>query len=96
MTKQTEITIGVAVALVVVTLGGIYLFNRNSENSSGKPTCNNPSIKGNISFRTGTKIYHLPSDRYYNETQIDMNAGERMFCTEQEARDAGWRHAQSD
>lgn len=50
------------------------------------PTC---PIKGNIS--SGGKIYHLPGQRYYNTTVIDPAAGERWFCSEQEALDAGWR-----
>lgn len=50
-------------------------------------------IKGNISFRTGEKIYHLPGDEHYDETVIDPLAGEQWFCTEEEAVAAGWRHA---
>lgn len=49
-------------------------------------------IKGNIS-RRGTKIYHLPSGRYYRETKINEGRGERWFCSEAEAKDAGWRRS---
>lgn len=49
-------------------------------------------IKGNIS-RTGARIYHVPGDRYYESTRISPPRGERWFCTEAEARAAGWRRA---
>ena len=49
-------------------------------------------IKGNIS-RSGERIHYLPGTRFYEQTQIDTAAGERMFCSEQEAQAAGWRAA---
>lgn len=56
--------------------------------SSGQQTgCD---IKGNISS-SGEKIYHMPSQRYYNQTVIDESKGEHWFCTEDEAISAGWR-----
>lgn len=54
-------------------------------------TCN---IKGNISFDTGEKIYHVPGQKYYNSTQINESRGERWFCSEEEARAAGWRKSE--
>jgi micrococcal nuclease len=50
-----------------------------------------PLIKGNISLRTGEKIYHVPGGEYYDLTVIDEAKGERWFCTEAEAVAAGWR-----
>jgi len=50
-------------------------------------------IKGNIS-RDGERIYHVPGGRWYNRTKIDEGQGERWFCSEAEARAAGWRRAQ--
>lgn len=47
-------------------------------------------IKGNIN-RKGDRIYHVPWSRAYQKTRINPNKGERWFCTEQEAADAGWR-----
>jgi hypothetical protein len=47
-------------------------------------------IKGNINSR-GERIYHVPGQKYYAETQINESSGERWFCTEAEARAAGWR-----
>ena len=47
-------------------------------------------IKGNIN-KKGEKIYHCPRWRDYDKTIIDEEHGERWFCTEDEARSAGWR-----
>jgi len=57
-----------------------------------EPTGSECDIKGNIST-SGDKIYHLPGCGSYNKTQIDVNRGERWFCTENEAQEAGWRKA---
>jgi endonuclease YncB( thermonuclease family) len=48
------------------------------------------SIKGNINGE-GERIYHVPDSPSYDDTRIDANKGERWFCTEVEARTAGWR-----
>jgi hypothetical protein len=48
-------------------------------------------IKGNISTRTGERIYHMPGQKYYFETRINWFRGERWFCSESDARAAGWR-----
>ncbi len=50
------------------------------------------AIKGNIN-RKGARLYHLPGDRGYDETHIDPAHGERWFCSEAEARAAGWRRS---
>ena len=47
------------------------------------------AIKGNIS--SSGKIYHVPGSRSYAKTNVDESSGERWFCTEEEARAAGWR-----
>lgn len=65
------------------------------EEESGCPEgCREPrpgcEIKGN--FRK-EKIYHLPGQRWYDETRIDPESGERWFCTESEAVENGWRKA---
>ena len=49
------------------------------------------AIKGNVSTRTGEKIYHVPGGQWYESTRIDPARGERWFCSESEARRAGWR-----
>lgn len=50
-------------------------------------------IKGNVSIETGEKIYYVPGQRFYGSTRIDTRYGERWFCSETEARAAGWRRA---
>ncbi|WP_299651142.1 thermonuclease family protein [uncultured Jannaschia sp.] len=49
----------------------------------------NCAIKGNISG--SGRIYHVPGSRWYDRTRIDPGRGERWFCSEAEARAAGWR-----
>jgi len=47
-------------------------------------------IKGNINSK-GERIYHVPGRGSYAQTEINEGAGERWFCSEDEARQAGWR-----
>ncbi len=47
-------------------------------------------IKGNISS-SREKIFHVKGQRHYAVTKIDLTKGERWFCTETQARNAGWR-----
>ena len=49
-------------------------------------------VKGNIS-KGGKRIYHLPGGRFYDQTRINTSQGERWFCSEAEARAAGWRRS---
>jgi hypothetical protein len=51
------------------------------------------NIKGNISINSGERIYHLPGQQYYAETRISPQHGEQWFCSEAEARSAGWRRS---
>ena len=46
-------------------------------------------IKGNIS-KSG-KIYYIPGSPWYEKTKINTDKCERWFCTEEEAKAAGWR-----
>ena len=62
--------------------------------SSSQQTSGNCLIKGNISS-SGEKIYHLPGCGSYAKTGIDTGAGERWFCSETEAVQAGWRKAKN-
>jgi endonuclease YncB( thermonuclease family) len=48
------------------------------------------NIKGNVNT-AGERIYHTPSSASYDDTRIDERNGERWFCSEAEARAAGWR-----
>ena len=62
-------------------------FRLSSDLISTRKGC---SIKGNISFK-GEKIFHIPGGQYYTITKITQSKGEKWFCSEQEAKVAGWR-----
>jgi endonuclease YncB( thermonuclease family) len=62
-----------------------------SGGSGGASGCRGTGIKGNISKPSGERIYHVPGSSSYDETRIDEADGERWFCTEDDARRAGWR-----
>nr|WP_240549456.1 hypothetical protein [Devosia salina] len=57
--------------------------------SAQQGDCN---IKGNVSTQ-GERIYHVPGQKYYDDTRISRSHGERWFCSEEEARAAGWRRS---
>ncbi|MGB0498007.1 MAG: thermonuclease family protein [Rubricella sp.] len=48
------------------------------------------AIKGNISA-SGARIFHEPGSPSYAATRINEAAGERWFCTVEDALAAGWR-----
>lgn len=50
-------------------------------------------IKGNIDKNTYQKFYHLPTCKHYNEIVIEKDIGERYFCSEDEALNAGFKKA---
>ena len=60
---------------------------RRSGGQDGPNGCN---IKGNINSK-GDRIYHVLGSRSYGVTRINTSKGERWFCSEAEARAAGWR-----
>lgn len=66
---------------------------RETARPSPTPPAMQPSgrclIKGNIS--QNGRIYHVPGSPSYDSTKIDESKGERWFCSEAEARAAGWR-----
>ena len=49
------------------------------------------TIKGNVNLSTGTWIYHCPNWRDYDITEIVPSEGDRWFCSEAEAKAAGFR-----
>jgi micrococcal nuclease len=61
----------------------------NMASSSNSEAC---TIKGNISS-TKEKIYHVIGCGSYAKTTIDESKGEKWFCSEQDALNAGWRKA---
>lgn len=50
------------------------------------------NIKGNVSAK-GARIYHLPGQRDYDKTRISASKGEAYFCSEAQARAAGFRRS---
>jgi hypothetical protein len=72
---------------IVVTATAALLLSTFA--SAQERTCN---IKGNVSTR-GERIYHVPGQKYYNDTRISRSHGEQWFCSEEEARAAGWRRS---
>jgi micrococcal nuclease len=61
----------------------------STSSNNGASSC---TIKGNINS-TKEKIYHVIGCGSYEKTTIDESKGEKWFCSEQEALDAGWRKA---
>ena len=52
-----------------------------------------PSVKCNVSRRTGERIYHLPFDQQYDTILIEQERMERYVETVAEAEALGFRHA---
>jgi hypothetical protein len=69
----------VIVGLVFI-VGWYYFFHNNQK-------C---IIKGNIS-KNGTKIFHVPGDKYYDKVKIEPEKGEKYFCNLEEAEEDGFR-----
>ena len=49
-------------------------------------------IKGNID-RLDKRWYHLPGFRHYEATQVNLDHGDRWFCSEEDAQAAGFKRA---
>ena len=71
------------------------IFSEATKDNSALPENEICIIKGNISFESGEKIYHTPDCNSYSKTKIDLEKGEKYFCSENEAVEAGWRKAQN-
>lgn len=84
------VPLAVGVTLYPASLDKLAAIAPASLNSGTSASCN---IKGNISINTGERIYHVPGQEYYSQTRISLLKGERWFCSEEEARAAGWRKA---
>ena len=64
----------------------------------GRDTCDftgnsDAVIKGNVDSRTGERTYHVPGGLFYGTTVVDEDQGDRWFCTEEEAVQAGWHRS---
>ncbi|WP_310183580.1 hypothetical protein [Mesorhizobium sp. BE184] len=84
------------IALALASAGGAGYFADDVIHAAPSPAkllrlnCN---IKGNVSIESGERIYHVPGQEYYSRTIIRPEFGERWFCSEAEARSAGWRRS---
>ncbi len=56
------------------------------------PECN---IKGNIDKAIGTRLYYYPGCAQYEFTIVEKDIGEDWFCTEKQAREAGFEKAKT-
>lgn len=56
------------------------------------PKC---AIKGNIDFPINKRTYHLPGCTQYETAVVQEDKGEAWFCTESEARKAGFTKAKT-
>lgn len=78
------------IVAALIGLAGMSALNSPAGAASrGSSQCD---IKGNVNTR-GERIYHMPGDEYYDKTRISASHGERWFCSEEEARAAGWRRS---
>lgn len=72
---------------------GVYGKCWETEVNKEKPEC---VIKGNIdNTDSSIKRYYLPGCPHYEFTIIELDKGEQWFCTEEEARKAGYKKAKS-
>jgi endonuclease YncB( thermonuclease family) len=61
-----------------------------AQQRASQPSRDGCNVKGNING-DGERIYHVRGSQSYDNTAIDESRGERWFCTEAQARAAGWR-----
>lgn len=64
----------------------IIFFTQIDWGISSSGDCSDPEIKGNKTTYNGEKIYHVPGGQFY-----DVTNAEKMFCTEEDAENAGYR-----
>jgi hypothetical protein len=90
--------VGFVGTFAFIAAGDSFPDVRSLISGAGEPTVTPPAacnIKGNISIETGERIYHMPYQRYYPQTRISPQYGERWFCSEGDARAAGWRKSKA-
>ncbi|MDQ0319656.1 hypothetical protein QO002_001794 [Pararhizobium capsulatum DSM 1112] len=91
--RQSFISEAPGIVLGVVALGIAGYYSVGDLFSSVAAMTQGCEIKGNISINSGEKIFHTPGQEDYDQTRISPEYGERWFCSEAEARAAGWRKA---
>jgi hypothetical protein len=78
------------IMLSIFLCAGVSACSSEDSLSNDSSDCD---IKGNISYNTGEKIYHLPGDQFYDVTEINGSYGEGWFCSPEEAEDEGFRRS---
>lgn len=68
-----------------------WIFRANRWQSAETAAPSGCAIKGNVTGHG--RIYHMPWSPWYGRVKVDAARGERWFCSETEAREAGWRAA---
>lgn len=63
--------------------------------SPTKPTKKGCDIKAQISYHTGEHLYLVPGCHNYTQAVVERFRGEEYFCSEKEARDAGFKKSPS-
>lgn len=71
---------------------GIYSPKCYQTENLENPKC---EIKGNIDKVTDTRLYYYPGCAQYEFTIVEKDIGEDWFCTEKEAREAGFEKAKT-
>lgn len=69
---------------------GIGRYSSACKSLSPTPKDSRCVIKSNIDKATGTRLYHLPKCRHYSQIVLDADRGEKFFCSENEAKAAGF------
>ncbi len=78
---------GIAGLLGAPVVGGVQMVGApGSPVASMARGCN---TRGKVSVNSGEHIYHVSGQMFYAETVIRPEYGERWFCSEAEARQAG-------
>jgi len=72
---------------------GKGLFGKcQAKENTANPKCN---VKGNIDDTTNEKRYYIPGCAQYAYTIVELDVGEAWFCTEKEAKAAGYSKAET-
>lgn len=69
------------------------IFSDLCRETETKPPSADCLIKGNLDKDTYEKWYHLPSCSHYKQVIMEKDLGDHYFCSEKEARDAGFKKA---
>jgi endonuclease YncB( thermonuclease family) len=94
--EHTQIVTGATVeteSACVAAMNNRGTVTNTAVTDPAQPAAGPCRIKGNINDQ-GDRIYHVPGSDAYERTGISTSRGERWFCTEEEARKAGWRAPQ--